>query len=117
MNGGARLPPGPTRPSGHHKVDHRAPAEQPRGGELVLHLVRVSAHGFIVCDHHVFAKGDRLTVALPTIGRIEAFVGWTGQRRAGFQFERVLSPAEFTRMVEALRQADPSRASGADECS
>ena len=45
-------------------------------------------------------RGERVTVRLPVIGRIEAFLVWTDGDRAGFQFERVVRLPDFLALLE-----------------
>jgi hypothetical protein len=49
------------------------------------------------------APGERLTLGLPVIGRIEAHVLWTDGRRAGLQFERIVRLGDFTRMFVEMQ--------------
>ncbi len=48
-------------------------------------------------------RGERVTIRLPQIGRIEAFLVWADQDRAGFQFERIVRMDDFTKMIKALQ--------------
>ena len=109
MSGGARFPPGVRRP-GRAPLDHRVIAERRSGDEIELHVLRVSAHGFTASGEVALGKGDRVTIPLPTVGRIEAFMTWRSHGRAGFQFERVLRPPEFSQLMEALDHALPPAA-------
>jgi hypothetical protein len=49
------------------------------------------------------ARGDRVIIRLPVIGRIEAYVIWARDNRAGFQFERIIRLDDFMRIIEALQ--------------
>jgi len=48
-------------------------------------------------------RGERVTVRLPQIGRIEAFLVWTDGSRAGFQFERIIRQDDFAKMIRQLQ--------------
>jgi hypothetical protein len=48
-------------------------------------------------------RGDRVIIRLPEIGRIEAYVIWVRDERAGFQFERIIRLDDFMRIIEALQ--------------
>lgn len=68
-----------------------------------MHIANVSAHGFMADGEVRLGRGERLTVRLPVIGRIEAHLIWTTEDRAGFQFERIIRMDDFTTMVEAMQ--------------
>lgn len=70
---------------------------------MKLHIANISAHGFMVDDSPQISRGDRVIVRLPEIGRIEAYVIWTRDERAGFQFERIIRLDDFMRIIEALQ--------------
>jgi hypothetical protein len=44
-----------------------------------------------------------VTLRLPVAGRIEAHLIWSTGDRAGFQFERIIRPDDFTAMMAALQ--------------
>ena len=44
-----------------------------------------------------------MTLRLPHIGRIEAFLVWSDETRAGFQFERIIRQDDFTKMIKQLQ--------------
>jgi PilZ domain len=106
MSGGSRLPLPDQRHMARHAVDYPVIGEHRQRGDVMLHVVNISAHGFMVDAASDLGKGERVTIRLPVIGRIEAFLIWTKGERAGFQFERILRPEDLTRVVEALR-TDP----------
>ena len=70
---------------------------------MKLHIANLSAHGFMVDNEPDIARGDRVIVRLPQIGRIEAYVIWVRDERAGFQFERIIRLDDFMRIIEALQ--------------
>ena len=49
------------------------------------------------------ARGDRVIVRLPVIGRIEAYCIWVTEDRAGFQFERIIRLDDFMAMIGELQ--------------
>jgi hypothetical protein len=57
----------------------------------------------MVDDADGLARGDRVIVRLPVIGRIEAYVIWTKDARAGFQFERIIRMDDFIIMIDELQ--------------
>ena len=103
MPSGAQLNVTDLRRATRHPVDHRLFGEHRQLGDILLHIVNVSAHGFMVRDRLDLGKGERVTVRLPTIGRIEAFVVWNDGDRAGFQFERIIRGDDFVRLIDALQ--------------
>ncbi len=70
-----------------------------------MHICNISAHGFMAdqAENLGLARGDRLIVRLPILGRIEAYVIWHRDERAGFQFERIIRLDQFMAVVEALQ--------------
>jgi hypothetical protein len=72
-------------------------------GDLKLHVCNISAHGFMVDNAHNLARGDRVIIRLPVVGRIEAYVIWTRDTRAGFQFERIIRLDDFIAIIETLQ--------------
>jgi hypothetical protein len=70
---------------------------------MQLHISNVSAHGFMVDDAAQLARGDRVIVRLPVVGRIEAYVIWLADTRAGFQFERIIRYDDFMTVIDTLQ--------------
>jgi len=85
-----------------HRADHKVIAETRLHGDRTIHIVNVSAHGFMIDDNPGFERGERVEMRLPIIGRIEALAVWTVEDRAGFQFERVLRLPDFMRLLEVI---------------
>lgn len=90
-----------------YPVQHAVVAEHGRLGELALTLVNISATGFMTQfaandTAPVMSRGDRLSIRLPVIGRIEAHMVWTSGGRSGFQFERMLRPDDLADLIAAL---------------
>lgn len=90
------------RRAARHRADHKVIAESKHHGDQNLHIVNISAHGFMVDNNGVFERGDRVELRLPAVGRIEALVIWTIDDRAGFQFERVIRLPDFLAMLDQV---------------
>lgn len=108
MSAGAQLSVTDQRRLARHPVDHPVIAEHFRAGDMRLHIANLSAHGFMVDsggDKAVpeLARGDRVIIRLPVIGRIEAYVIWCRDNRAGFQFERIIRIDDFLAMIDTLQ--------------
>jgi hypothetical protein len=100
---GAQLSVTDLRRAARHPVDYPVIAEHYQRGDMKLHIANLSAHGFMVDNEPDIARGDRVIVRLPQIGRIEAYVIWVRDERAGFQFERIIRLDDFMRIIEALQ--------------
>lgn len=103
MSVGAQLSVTDMRRVTRHPVDYPVIAEHHDHGDMHLHICNLSAHGFMIDDAQVLNRGDRLIIRLPVIGRIEAYVMWVRDRRAGFQFERIIRLDDFDMMIDALQ--------------
>ncbi|MEQ1496444.1 MAG: PilZ domain-containing protein [Novosphingobium sp.] len=103
MGAGAQLTVTDLRRAARHPVDQKAIGEHRRLGDVHLHIVNISAHGFMVDGDLGMERGERLTIRLPEIGRIEAHLIWAADDRAGFQFERILRLDDFMRMIDAMQ--------------
>lgn len=90
------------RRAARHRADHKVIVESKIHGDQNLHIVNISAHGFMVDNNTVFERGDRVELRLPAVGRIEALVIWTIDNRAGFQFERVVRLPDFLAMLDQV---------------
>lgn len=103
MSAGAQLSVTDKRRASRHPVDHKVIAEHRQLGDLNLHIINVSAQGFMVRNGIDLERGERVIVRLPVIGMIEAHLIWSHGGRAGFQFERIIRVGEFFEMVELLQ--------------
>lgn len=103
MAGGAQLTVTDMRRSTRHPVDYPVIAEHRQHGDMKLHVCNISAHGFMVDNARHMARGDRLIIRLPLIGRIEAYCIWTTEERAGFQFERIIRLDDFMAMIAEIQ--------------
>lgn len=100
---GAQLSVTDQRRATRHPVDFPVIGEHRARGDVPLHVTNISAHGFMVDDAADLARGDRVIVRLPQVGRIEAYCIWIAENRAGFQFERIIRLDDFVAMIEALQ--------------
>ncbi len=57
----------------------------------------------MVDDARDLSRGDRVIVRLPVVGRIEAYVIWLRENRAGFQFERIIRYDDFMQIIDNLQ--------------
>ena len=103
MAGGAQLSVPELRRAARHPVDFPVIAEHRDRGDLSLHITNISAHGFMVDGAPQLDRGERVIIRLPEIGRIEAYVIWVRDDRAGFQFERIVRLDDFIRMIDVLQ--------------
>lgn len=103
MGAGAQLTVTDQRRMARHPVDHPVIAEHFSHGDTRLHIANLSANGFMVDNAHDLARGDRVIVRLPVIGRIEAYVIWVRDNRAGFQFERIIRVDDFLALIDTLQ--------------
>lgn len=90
------------RRAARHRADHKVIAESKVHGDQTIHIVNVSAHGFMIDNNPRFERGERVELRLPVIGRIEALCIWTVEHRAGFQFERVVRLPDFLSLLEHI---------------
>ena len=111
MSGGAQLSVTDLRRAARHPVDYRVIGEHRLHGDIMLHVVNLSANGFMTSGELDLARGERVTIRLPAVGRIEAFVIWNNGERAGFQFERILRLDDFMKTIDALQPNPKLRAS------
>ncbi|MBV7259966.1 PilZ domain-containing protein [Erythrobacter crassostreae] len=103
MAAGANLSVTDLRRAARHPVDFPVIVEHFRHGDVNLHVSNLSAHGFMVDDAKQLSRGDRVMIRLPIVGRIEAYVIWTRDNRAGFQFERIIRLDDFVDIIDTLQ--------------
>lgn len=104
MGVGAQLSVTDLRRATRHPVDHPVIGEHRLLGDVHLHIMNLSAHGFMVEGEVELSKGERVTIRLPGIGRIEAHLIWVAESRAGFQFERIIRLDDFMKIIEVLQE-------------
>lgn len=103
MGVGAQLTVTDMRRAARHPVDHKVIGEHRRLGDVHLHIINVSAHGFMAGGVTGIERGERVSIRLPEIGRIEAHLIWATEERAGFQFERIIRLDDFMKMIDTLQ--------------
>lgn len=103
MTVGAQLSVPDLRRATRHPVDFPVIGEHHDHGDLDLHISNLSAHGFMVDNATNLARGDRVIIRLPIVGRIEAYVMWLTDTRAGFQFERIIRLDDFMAIIDTLQ--------------
>lgn len=103
MNAGAQLSVTDMRQAVRHPVDYPVIGEHRQLGDVHLHIVNLSAHGFMARGDHGLGRGERITIRLPMVGRIEAHMIWLADERSGFQFERIIRLDQFAELIDALQ--------------
>lgn len=103
MSAGANLSVTDLRRAARHPVDFPVIVEHYTRGDINLHVSNLSANGFMVDDAEGLSRGDRVIIRLPVVGRIEAYVIWTREERAGFQFERIIRLDDFMDIIDTLQ--------------
>ena len=103
MATGAQLSVTDMRRATRHPVDFPVIGEHRVLGDVHLHVVNISAHGFMTDGVQGLDRGERVTIRLPKIGRIEAHMIWGTEGRAGFQFERIIRLEDFNGMIDTLQ--------------
>lgn len=103
MTAGANLSVTDMRRAARHPVDFPVIAEHFAHGDLNVHVCNISAHGFMIDDAAKLKRGDRVMIRLPIVGRIEAYVIWTRDTRAGFQFERIIRLDDFVAIIDTIQ--------------
>lgn len=103
MSAGASLSVTDLRRAARHPVDFPVIVEHFSRGDLSLHVCNISAHGFMVDNAVELSRGERVIIRLPIVGRIEAYVIWTREERAGFQFERIIRLDDFVTIIDTLQ--------------
>jgi hypothetical protein len=100
---GAQLAVTEMRRATRHPVNHKVIAEHRSLGDLPFHIVNLSAHGFMLDGRPPLDRGERVTIRLPVVGRIEAHLIWLTDDRAGFQFERIIRLDDFVKMIDQVQ--------------
>lgn len=103
MPGGAQLSVTDMRRAARHPVDFPVIGEHRTLGDVMLHIANISANGFMIRGELPLSRGERVTIRLPQVGRIEAFIVWNREDRVGFQFERIIRLDDFIRLIDALQ--------------
>ncbi|MEZ5744382.1 MAG: PilZ domain-containing protein [Sphingomonadaceae bacterium] len=103
MGAGAQLTVTDKRRAMRHPVDHKVIGEHRQIGDVPLHIINMSAQGFMATLDAELGRGERLIIRLPIVGLIEAHVIWARDDRTGFQFERIIRLDEFLKLVDTLQ--------------
>jgi hypothetical protein len=103
MGSGAQLTVTDKRRAARHPVDHALMGEHRQLGDVHLHIVNLSAQGFMAQGDVGLQRGERIVMRLPVVGRIEAHLIWSHEDRAGFQFERIIRIDDFLKLVDTLQ--------------
>jgi hypothetical protein len=103
MSPGAQLTVTDMRRAVRHPVEHKVIGEHRQLGDVHLHIINLSAHGFMAKGGHGLGRGERVTIRLPVIGRIEAHLIWAHDDRAGFQFERIVRTEDFLKLIDTIQ--------------
>ena len=107
MRAGAQLSVTDLRRSARHPVNFELRAIHLPDSDFSLRIRNISTRGFMIDNAHSIARGDRMILDLPMMGRIEAYCMWLVDSRAGFQFERILRADKFVKMI-SLIQPNPA---------
>lgn len=103
MSAGAQLTVTDMRREVRHPIDHKVIGDHRVLGDIHLRIINLSAHGFMTSCEHGLGRGERITIRLPVIGRIEAHMIWVHEERSGFQFERIIRYEDFVAMLDDLQ--------------
>lgn len=103
MSSGVNLSVPELRNAARHPVDFPVIGEHQKHGDVEMHIANLSAQGFMIDNADGLARGDRVIIRLPLVGRIEAYVIWISKERAGFQFERILRLDDFMAIIDTLQ--------------
>ncbi|MCW1381852.1 PilZ domain-containing protein [Novosphingobium sp. KCTC 2891] len=103
MSGGAQLSVTDQRHAARHPVNLPVIAEHRVLGDVMMNIANLSTTGFMIRGATELGRGERITIRLQHIGRIEAFLVWNDGERAGFQFERIIRQDDFMRLIKGLQ--------------
>lgn len=90
------------RRAARHRTDFNSMSESKKHGDLPVHIINISAHGFMIDNNVKLERGDRITIRLPEAGHVESLVLWAVDNRAGLQFERVIRVNEFLSLLDKV---------------
>jgi hypothetical protein len=103
VGAGAQLTITEMRRAARHPVDCWVIGEHRRLGDIKIHIINISAHGFMADVTNDLGRGERVVIRLPVVGRIEAHLIWATDEKSGFQFERILRLDDFMGIIETLQ--------------
>lgn len=84
------------------EVYHRTRASSYGAGSFPVHIVNVSATGFMARTETELAPGASLSVRLPVLGELQAEVRWALAGRIGCQFAEPIGLADYLGLLGAL---------------
>ena len=94
------------REVGRDEVSYRTRATAPGGFTALLHIVNVSAMGFMARCEHELVPGEKLSVSLPRVGTLAAEVKWALGGRIGCQFDKTIDLAPYLELLaEMVKQS------------
>lgn len=94
------------REVGRDEVSFRTRATAPGGFTALLHIVNISAMGFMARCEHELVPGEKLSVVLPRVGTAAAEVKWALGGRIGCRFDRTIELAPyFELLAEMVKQS------------
>lgn len=97
---------GDRREVGRDEVSYRTRATAPGGFTALLHIVNVSAAGFMARCEHELTPGEKMSVRLPGVGTIAAEVKWALGGRIGCQFDQPIALAPYLELLaEMIKQS------------
>lgn len=84
------------------EVSYRTRATTAAGETISIHIVNVSANGFMARTERSFEPGAKLTIRLPVLGMVAAEVRWSLGGRIGCQFGRMIDLAPYLELLAEL---------------
>nr|WP_132269538.1 PilZ domain-containing protein [Novosphingobium sp. PhB57] len=87
-----------------HRVDFQTVGTNRRLGDMALHIINLSAQGFMNEGTIALELGERVELLLPFIGRIDAHLVWQHGHQAGFQFERVIREKDLNQLLADIAE-------------
>ncbi|MDO7844393.1 PilZ domain-containing protein [Sphingomonas immobilis] len=83
-------------------VHYRSRASDAQGRAFPVLIVNTSAKGLMARCEAELVEGDRLRIALPAAGNVEAEVRWSLGGRIGVEFTEVIALPVYYEMLAAL---------------
>lgn len=90
------------REAPREEVYHRTRATLQTGQTIVVHLVNISAAGFMVRTENELQPGTPLLLRLPVVGDRPAEVRWSLAGRIGCQFMRPIELGDYLQLLGTL---------------
>lgn len=102
--GGRRNSQEDRRQAPREEVYHRTRAVSMSGTAVPLHIVNISATGFMARTEAALAPGETLSLRLPIVGERQAELRWALGGRIGCQFRQPIALAEYLQLLGALAE-------------